>query len=182
MSRNVVYWLKRRLKEKSSTLICSAPQRPFGRVRRCALNGGHGALPGYGWLHRAIAQYAKPGGIVLTVIPNLTGTIGSLMKLLNRPNYDIHIPSGSKQLRADHEATGLRILRCEYFMSTSFGVLNLVGQDSTRRSTSVKRFVLENLGRFSVLVHVMEERIGNLPATRLMAPYVVCVAQAPKEE
>jgi 2-polyprenyl-3-methyl-5-hydroxy-6-metoxy-1,4-benzoquinol methylase len=130
----------------------------------------------------AFVQYAKPGGIVMTVIPNMTGAVGWLQKLLNRPVYDIHVLLGSEQLRASHEAAGLRILRCEYFLSTSFGVVNPVGQNPTRRSTSVKRFVLKNLSRISNLVHVMEERIGNLPAAQLMAPYVVCVAQAPKEE
>jgi 2-polyprenyl-3-methyl-5-hydroxy-6-metoxy-1,4-benzoquinol methylase len=126
---------------------------------------------------QAMGMYLKPGGMMITLVPNLTGMIGWLFKVLNRPVYEMHVRLGPKQLRAAHEAAGLVPLQCHFYLSTHFGVVNLSSQDKSRWSTKVRRWIVQNLGRFSSLVWVIEHHTFALPATRLFAPYVLCIAQ-----
>lgn len=125
----------------------------------------------------ALGEFLKPGGIVITIIPNMRGFIGSLIKMLNPANYEIHVPLSCHQLHVAHETAGLRIVQCRYFLSTSFGTASLVGLDEGSLSTRIKRFILLSLKCLSRLVWVLESRTRPLPAVEPFAPYVVCVAQ-----
>src|SRR5688572_27478744 len=40
----------------------------------------------------AIADLVRPGGLVLTTVPNLAGVLGPLQRLLNRAVFDAHLP------------------------------------------------------------------------------------------
>jgi 2-polyprenyl-3-methyl-5-hydroxy-6-metoxy-1,4-benzoquinol methylase len=126
----------------------------------------------------AMAKFLKPGGMVLTFIPNQRGAIGCLQKLFNRPVYEMHVPLRARDLRAAHEAAGLRVARCHYFLSMGFGVVELSGLDPDAASTRSKWFLLNNLIRLSTLNLMLENRVAPLPTTRLLSPYVVCVAHS----
>ena len=40
---------------------------------------------------KALRKYLKPGGIIITVIPNMAGLIGTLQRILNKKIYDIPV-------------------------------------------------------------------------------------------
>jgi len=126
---------------------------------------------------KAVAYFVKPGGLVITSVPNLTGWIGAVQKLVNRPVYDIHRLLSPAALRAAHEAAGLEVLECGYFISADFGVNNLTGVRTGTASWLLKKVLLGLLARASMLLWFFEEAIGALPANRLSSPYVVCVAR-----
>jgi SAM-dependent methyltransferase len=126
---------------------------------------------------RAFAAYLRPGGLMITLIPNLTGLVGRLTKLFNRPVYDRHVPLTAADLGNAHVAANLSVLRCEYFLSVGFGVANLNGLDPYSVSTRTKRLALRTLERMSVLVWVAEDRLVRLPSTRAWSPFAVCVAR-----
>jgi SAM-dependent methyltransferase len=123
----------------------------------------------------ALMRYLAPGGVLVTVVPNMTGLIGLIEKAINPDVYGIHVRLGPRALAAAHEAAGLAVRRSEFLLSTNFGVLN-VSDLEAGTYTRVKAALCANLSRLSKLVWAIEERLKPLPATRAFAPYVVCVA------
>lgn len=128
---------------------------------------------------KAVASLVKPGGLIVTSVPNLTGWIGAVQKLVNRPVYDIHRLLSPESLRAAHGAAGLEVAECGYFISSDFGVNNLTGLRAGTASWLLKKVLLGLLARASMLLWLFEEAIGELPANRLSSPYIVCVARRP---
>lgn len=121
---------------------------------------------------KACAAFLKPGGTMVTVIPNMTGLVGWLQKCLAREVYDVHVPLDARALRRSHELAGLDILRCEYFCFLNFGVLNL---DRIRQS-SLGLCLSRTLNAISAASWILE-RIGvRLPVNRMTSPYVICAS------
>lgn len=128
----------------------------------------------------ALAGLLKPGGVILTNIPNMRGTTGFVQKILNRGIYDIHVPLTPSQVQSAHEAAGLSEVKASYFLSTNYGVVNL--GDPNRRSPDwwVKKIALALLARTSMAVWSIERLLGKLPVSQAFSPYVNCIAMRPK--
>lgn len=126
---------------------------------------------------RAIARLLKPGGLLVTTVPNLVGWIGWIQKRINSKIYDIHVPLDREALCKAHTDAGLAISRCEYFMFTYFGVLNV--NESSDRSfvRSAKRLLIRTLEAISLLTWKVETVAGRFPANRSTSPYVLCIAR-----
>ena len=127
----------------------------------------------------ALAKFVRPGGLLVTNIPNMVGWIGLVEKLVNRPVYDIHVPLDVVGVATAHQRCGLQVVDCDYFVSVNFGVCNLNGVPSGTLGWRIKSGVLWALARLSKLVWILEQRFGPLPATRLVSPYINCVARRP---
>src|SRR6185295_6750521 len=63
---------------------------------------------------REFSKFLRPGGLMLTEAPNLSGFTGYLQEKFFKPVYDIHVPMDKKYL--DHAITqsGLELLSSEY--------------------------------------------------------------------
>jgi SAM-dependent methyltransferase len=121
----------------------------------------------------ACAALAKPGGIVITTIPNLSGIVGRVQRRLDRSVYDKHVPLDCNLLRAAHEKCGLSILRSEYLMSANFAIIN---------HPALKPKIINSLTRgilvaATAAVWAIERSGVHLPATQLFSPYAACVAR-----
>ena len=129
----------------------------------------------------ALAAFLRPGGIIVTEIPNLAPPLGTLLRALNHRVYEAHLRVTFDDLRRAHEGAGLEVVSARYFMSTSFGVVvNLSGLDEDAWQTRLKAAAGRVLRGFSKVVWAVEQRLGPLPETRILAPYVVCVARRPE--
>ena len=128
---------------------------------------------------RAVSSFLKPGGILITNIPNMVGGIGTIQKFVNKPVYDMHQLLDPAKLREAHELAGLEVLQCDYFMFTSFGINNLVGISTGTVSWFLKKIILGFLSRASVIVWSIEEKIGHFSPRKFAAPYVTCIARRP---
>jgi SAM-dependent methyltransferase len=128
---------------------------------------------------RALSWFVRPGGILVTIVPNMPGLVGWLFRIFNRPVYDIHIPLDSTRLRAAHEQAGLDLTSCENMMSINLGVPNLVGLDPSKLSTKLKRLVLLAMIAFSRAVWAFERLFGDLPSHSYVSPYIATVARKP---
>lgn len=65
---------------------------------------------------RALADLLKPGGTLLTVVPNLTGLWGAIQKRLDRSVYDVHLRYSPATLDDLHRRAGLEIVEpARYF-------------------------------------------------------------------
>jgi 2-polyprenyl-3-methyl-5-hydroxy-6-metoxy-1,4-benzoquinol methylase len=121
---------------------------------------------------RSCGAFLKPGGTMITVIPNLNGLVGWLQKRLGREVYDIHIPLDAQALRRAHEITGLNVMTCEYFCFLNFGVLNL----SRIRQSFAGLWFSRGLNAISAGTWMLDRMGVRLPANKLTSPYVVCVS------
>lgn len=128
---------------------------------------------------RALAAFLKPGGVMITNIPNMRGTIGFVQRLFNRPVYDQHVPHTDASLSAAHETAGLQVQDCGYFLSTGYNTLNFQHPDRDGTVHPVAAAVKLFLVSLSVAVWFLEKPVGRLPVSRSFSPYVNCVAIKP---
>ena len=126
---------------------------------------------------RACASFLRPGGIVVTIIPNFSGLLGYGQKVVDRDIYDIHIPMDCDELRKAHEAAGLSIVKSEYFMFINNNVL------TTRkiRNPFLFKTFRRLLSASTNIVWMVEEALKiQLPPNRITSPYTVVVARTDK--
>lgn len=125
----------------------------------------------------AFSKFLKPGGMLITIIPNLAGFIGMLQRLLNRRVYDIHIPMNLNNLWDAHESAGLEVILGGYFISANFGVLNLSGVEKDSLSFWARKLALFFLREITKVIWVFELISSPIPANRFSSAYIICVAQ-----
>lgn len=122
----------------------------------------------------AFARFLRPGGLMITSIPNFAGTLGWLQKALNRPVFDVHVPLDRRALGSAHRAAGLDVVSCDYFLVANLSVVNLENLAGTRAHVALTR-----LGSWVSKAVWMTE--GALPAVarpnRWTSPYVICLAR-----
>lgn len=128
---------------------------------------------------KAASKFLKPGGMLITSIPNMTGLIGYLQRTLNKPVYDVHKLLDQNMLRSLHECAGLKTIECEYFLATNFGVCGLDGVRTTTPVGFLKKAFVGGLSRMSMLIASIEDRVGEFPARKFASPYINCVARKP---
>src|SRR6185436_13100737 len=119
---------------------------------------------------RAMARFLRPGGILITTAPNIPGLAGDLMKVMNRPLYDIHVPIDAQAMRRAHEAAGLEVVEGGYFMSINLGIPSVAGL-RPGIGTRLKSIAILGMIAFSRMVWWLERRVARLPPHRYFAPY-----------
>jgi len=103
----------------------------------------------------AIARFAKPGGVVFTLIPNNKKSIyGWLMKKWNRKVFDAHVLYDAKDLESACRAAGLDILETKYFGSSNFGMLSWCFHD---RPHGFSHWIYVQLTRLSKSIWLLEK-------------------------
>jgi SAM-dependent methyltransferase len=61
-----------------------------------------------------VAQFAKPGGLIVTHVPNMLAWKGLLVRLVDRRMYDLHTKFDLARLRNWHEQSGCSVLTAQY--------------------------------------------------------------------
>lgn len=124
----------------------------------------------------AMARFLRPGGIAITIIPNMRGTTGALQRLCDKAVFDIHVALTPHELQLAHDRAGLLTTRCDYFISTNYYVVN----SQHRRGSPfypLLRLMYGTMGRLSMVIWWLERKFGRLPAVQAFSPYIVCVAR-----
>ncbi|HVO67337.1 MAG TPA: class I SAM-dependent methyltransferase [Syntrophales bacterium] len=122
----------------------------------------------------AFSKFLKPGGLLITNIPNMLGFNGLLQKIINRPIFDIHIPLNIDTLMRVHQINGLRIISCNYFLFANLGVVNIENLKETLfyKVARLRSWVNE-------VVWIFERVVPALKPNRWSSPYINCVAVKP---
>lgn len=130
--------------------------------------------------HAALARFLRPGGVMVTVVPNMSGSVvGLLQRLLNRPVFDVHELIDRRRLAAANVGAGLDLDWCRYFLAVNLNVVNIASWQNARRRLAVMRF----LSGLSKVAWAIERRGVRLPTNRFTSPYIVAVAHArPRSE
>jgi SAM-dependent methyltransferase len=121
----------------------------------------------------ALARFLRPGGLMITVVPNLRGVGGFLQKRLCRAIYDVHVRLDRQSLRAAHERAGLSVRTSRYFVSGGFTTMNMSCWSESRFYETISRLPVALTMPFLLL----ESINVRIRANRLTSPYLICLAQ-----
>lgn len=122
---------------------------------------------------RTFSTYLNDGGVMVTQIPNMSGSLGFLTKMMDREVYEIHVPHDRESFREGHVSAGLRVASCEYLGSSNFGVLS----SCVKPGQKLKWASYLWLSRLSKVGFVFERKFGRLPVTRTFSPYILAEAR-----
>ena len=123
---------------------------------------------------RALARLMAPSGMLITIIPNLTGLLGRIQHRLDRRIFNLHIPMTLGQLELVHREAGLSPVLSRYVMASNWGVLNLGTWARGWRRTSVERLITWG-AHFSWLVE--RGAAGHWKPNQWLSPYVAVAAR-----
>ena len=119
-----------------------------------------------------IARFARPGGKLLTFVPNMHGLNGWLQRLLGPHTFATHRALSDHELRIAHERAGLSVIECRYLLP-----MNLLVVNPDRAGTGARLFV--QAARAMTAMVWSLDRLISLPRARATAPYVFCCAEKP---
>jgi SAM-dependent methyltransferase len=122
---------------------------------------------------KAIAKFAAADGIILTVIPNLSGVLGKLARWFSPEIYAIHVPHDIDSFVEGHRRAGLEVMRSGYLGSSNFGVLS----SCFDKTSGFKYRTYVWLCRLTRVLDNLESRIGRLPETPFLAPYIYAISR-----
>ena len=118
-------------------------------------------------------RYLNHDGVMFTIIPNLAGVLGLLVRIWNNEVYKKHVPHDLDSFLIGHQQAGLDVVACGYLGSSNFGVLT--GCFPERRGLAWQ--ISRALAVISVLIWSVEKRIGNIPSTELFSPYIYAISR-----
>lgn len=118
-------------------------------------------------------RYLKRDGVMFTIIPNMAGVLGALVRRWNKEVYDKHNPHDWGSFLLGHQQAGLDVAAGGYLGSTNFGVLSSCFPDRSGLSWQISRaLVAASLASWWV-----EEKIGNLPSSKIFSPYIYATSR-----
>lgn len=149
---------------------------PLGLVGRFDVVASFGVVehfPDTAACLRACARLLAPGGLMVTTIPNMRGTVGLAQRLVDEEVYRTHVPLDDRELAEAHRSTGLEVVSCGYQQFANWRLVSTGEGRLARR----KRLLRRALGGLTTLA-LRAQRLGlALPANRLTSPYLACLAR-----
>jgi len=125
----------------------------------------------------AFSTYLKPGGMLITTIPNLSGITGWLQKKMNKPVYDIHVPMDKSMLENAILKSGLKLEFSAYFLPVSFAV-TLDGKSGSKIPNYPIKFVLlKSIRYFSKVIWLIDNMFHLVPARKMFSGGIFTVAK-----
>jgi SAM-dependent methyltransferase len=128
-----------------------------------------------GWVQASVS-FLKPGGIIITMVPNLCGLIGFLQKRLERSIYDKHVPLDLGKLILAHQCAGLELMQASYLCTFNFDTLNL------GEPTHLKNFVRKWGHRCSMVLGAAHEAGLMLKPNWWLSSFIGCSFRKPLEK
>ncbi len=123
----------------------------------------------------ALAELVRPGGLLVTFVPNTRGLPGLLMRLINRQVHDAHKPLRLENLRSAAQAAALATRELRYFMSLNLSALSLA--ICSRPPSWWTRPLLRGFSAVTKLAWACN-RLGlpEMP-NRLVSPFIIHVGE-----
>ncbi len=123
---------------------------------------------------RACAAFLKAGGMMITLVPNMTGPLGRLQKFFDRPLYEKHVPLNRENLAQAHSDAGLEIMASEYALLAHLGVIQFGALERHLGSRPLQVIKIA----LSAPLWALGPWLGLRP-NRFTSPFVLCVARKP---
>lgn len=127
-----------------------------------------------------IGAFLKPGGILITTIPNLTGVTGYLQKWMNKPVYDIHKVMGLKDIEHYIKEAGFEIIQSERIIPVSFGVTLDEIDNKKVKFLKMKKYILKGFQLIGKAFWLIDDRIIHLPKNEIFCAGMIVAARKPE--
>jgi 2-polyprenyl-3-methyl-5-hydroxy-6-metoxy-1,4-benzoquinol methylase len=124
----------------------------------------------------ALAKYLKPDGVLITIVPNLSGIIGFIQKRLDRKVFDLHICLDKPALIESAKKARLKTILVDYLVPLNFGILNTNCIKKTNLFYPIKRLLMILLSRASLLVWFIDKILLKIKTNRTNGSYLISVA------
>lgn len=123
----------------------------------------------------ALSALIAPSGYIMTLVPNMRGSVGWVQKLVDPGVYNVHVPLSPDDLAAAHRECGLEVLQAGHLMTACYGVVNFSGKDCRVN----ERLGLRLASCVSKTVWLLES--AGMPSfpNAVTSPYVYVIAQKP---
>lgn len=125
---------------------------------------------------RQMAAYLRPGGVMVTIVPNFTGWLGKLQARVSPDFMAIHRLLNGEELAAAHVKAGLSLRSCDYLAFLHFSVVNPGGRWRGFRRTCF----FKGLKAATVFTRCLH-RLCPFPVDRRTAGFIIGIAQKPQE-
>lgn len=140
----------------------------------------YGVVEHFTDLSRALmakGRLLKVGGLAFTLIPNLASPVyAGLFRYYSRTVYRKHIPHTMASFLRGHRLAGLVPLRRGYLGSVEFGMISMAVEGPEPTGWWGRQFYLL-LTRISKVVHFLEYRFMDFPATSLFSPFMYVISR-----
>jgi 2-polyprenyl-3-methyl-5-hydroxy-6-metoxy-1,4-benzoquinol methylase len=127
------------------------------------------------------SKFLKPGGIIITQIPNLTSMEGDFHKWFNRNFYNVHNVMNKNKLVDAHKKAGFKVIESCYLISISFYV-NLIDNGKKVKNYWLKKGITYSLSSMAKIIWFFESFFGSLPVTQSFSPVIFVVAQKTSDD
>lgn len=125
----------------------------------------------------SLKKFLKKDGMIITTIPNNTGLLGWLQKVINKPIYDIHNIIDKEDLERAHLKNEFDIVFSEYVVGVGLHV-NLDAKDEPVRNLKLKKWVVKVLSLITTFFWFFETHIFRIPPSRKFSPAVILIAKS----
>ncbi len=119
---------------------------------------------------RKFYGFCRPGGIVITVIPNMNGFTGRLQRWVNRNVYEKHLVITDGEFKAAHQRSGFVTMECHYMGSIATEVVNYPPHPGLEL-----RVLRKILKKITKICWVGFRFFRVHPESKLFSPYIVYV-------
>jgi len=120
----------------------------------------------------ACAAFLKPGGLMITLVPNMTGPLGWLQKFCDRPLYEKHVPLSCEPLAQAHAAAGLEVISSRYVLLAHLGVIQFGALERLFGSRPLQVIKIA----LSAPIWALGPSLGLRP-NPYTSPFMMCIAR-----
>ncbi len=123
----------------------------------------------------SLKKFLKKDGMIITTIPNNTGLLGWLQKIINKPIYDIHNIIDKEDLEKAHFKNNFNVIFSEYVVGVGLHV-NLDAKDEPVRKLKLKKWIVKVLSLITTCFWFFEMNIFRIPPSKMFSPAVILIA------
>jgi len=117
-------------------------------------------------------NFLKPGGMIVTIIPNMAGLMGKLQELVNKPVYDLHIPMNLNELKDFHSKADFKEIFSSYIGSIGTEVVNYPSDGGLKIGFLRKLLKWLSKGAWAVF-----KLFNYHPESQLLSPYIIYIGK-----
>ena len=121
----------------------------------------------------AFSSFLRPGGLIVTIVPNMLGVVGFVQRVIDRSVYEMHVPLDRDSLAEAHQSSAFEVVSCNYFLFANPGVINI----ENWRSAPFYKIATRVQSLISRLMWICEEAMRSSKPGRQTSSYVICIAK-----
>lgn len=121
---------------------------------------------------RAVQKLIKKKGMIITDIPNYTGLVGYLQKIVYEKFFNMIVVISKEELRKCHERLQFKELYCNYLGSINLCMLwydNPIG--------IIKTFISRIFSFISKIMWIFFDKFDWHPESKILSPYIIYIGK-----